>query len=537
MSSDRHSDETLTTCTVLLVVGTGGLTHAAPVLELGRLLANRGHTIVFATHRTQEKWILNSPSYSFISPSNIHNMGDPLAPEQEEAHYAALQAGDIRADYKRYFAPKYTIDGFWTADYHHLLRIVKATAPDMIVSDFFVEATRDMQKQFGIPLAMVWPQMPYGMVSASHIPGIPGFQVDALSSEHATLWQRIRAALRPFRAVTTVVPYLRWVKKMRREAGVRYSLAGVTAGKPDYLALVNSFWGLETPKDCPPLLQAVGPILSEEYPELDDELRQFYEKGKKRKVVYVCFGTHITLPTEQVAILMGALGDLLEDGLVDGVVWAVGKLQRKQFQPLLNEWTGGMRAPVSNLLENNSDRWYFTPFAPQRAVLDHPGTVLFVSHGGGSSVNEALYHGVRLLPIGFFFDQPLNGLRIEEAGVGVALDKARLTRGEIYDKSRQVLLDEHGSFARNVERMRHIARISARKKHHAVDLIEEMMYDAKFGLDPNTGKTRPMHLQTADARMPLWKSKNLDMVVLGGLAAAGFAGASYWFYSWISERL
>ncbi|KAK4173154.1 putative glycosyltransferase [Triangularia setosa] len=536
MSTDRNPDETLTKYTILLVAGTGGFTHAAPVLELGRLLAARGHTILFATHKTQEKWILTNPSYAFISPSNIHPLGDPLTPQQEEAHYAALQSSDIRVDYKSYFEPKYTVDSFWTSDYHHLLRITKATSPNMIVTDFFVEATRDMQKQFGIPVAMVWPQMPYGMVSASHIPGIPGFQVDALSSEHATLWQRIRAELRPLKAATTVVPYLRWVKKMRREAGVNYALGGVTAGKPDYLALVNSFWGLETPKDCPPLLQAVGPILSEEYPGLE-ELREFYERDKKQRVVYVCFGTHIALSTEQVRMFMGALGDLLEERLVDGVIWTVGKKQEEKFRPFLNEWTTGAREPVGRLLENANDDWFFTPFAPQRAILDHPGTILFVTHGGGSSVNEALYHGVRMLALGFFFDQLLNGLRIVEAGVGLALDKATFTREEIYAKSRQVLLDEDSSFSRNVERMRHIARVSSRKKHYAADLIEEMMYDAKFGLDPNNGKTRPMHLQTADVRMRLWKAKNLDLVLVGGLAVAGFAGASYWLYSWVSDQL
>ncbi|KAK0662124.1 hypothetical protein QBC41DRAFT_235274, partial [Cercophora samala] len=171
-----------------------------------------------------------------------------------------------------------------------------------------------------------------------------------------------------------------------------------------------------------------------------------------------------------------------------------------------------------------------------RAILDHPDTILFVTHGGGSSVNEAMYHGVRVLSLGFFFDQLLNGLRIVEAGVGLDLDKATLTRDEIYDKGRQVLMDENGSFARNVERMRHVARVSARKKHYAADLIEEMMFDAKFGLDPNNGKMRPMHLQTADVRMPIWKAKNLDLMVISGLAIAGFAGASYWLYSWISDH-
>ncbi|KAF7551414.1 hypothetical protein G7Z17_g5018 [Cylindrodendrum hubeiense] len=57
---------------ILLVVTTGGFAHAAPVLEIGRTLAERGHAIEFATLDGQENWI-EPDEYGFVT--KIHLLG------------------------------------------------------------------------------------------------------------------------------------------------------------------------------------------------------------------------------------------------------------------------------------------------------------------------------------------------------------------------------------------------------------------------------------------------------------------------------
>ncbi|KAI0180611.1 UDP-glucosyl transferase family protein [Hypoxylon sp. FL1284] len=498
---------------ILLVVGAGGFTHAAPALELGRVLSMRGHRVAFATHKGQEKWVQGS-SYSFISA--IYTMGEPMDPHFEEEHYLQMQKSDIRKNYPDYFRSKLDVDAFWASDYSFLKDICQDYKPDMIVADFFVDAAvRDIQHQFGTPIATLWPQMPYAMVGASYIPGLPGFQVDALSSEHASIWTRVRAALRPLRAVSSIVPYIRFMREMRRKAGVNYTQP--ILNKPDYLVLVNSFWGLETPKDLPPLVVPIGPILSEEFQPLDDTLETFY--GTHRRVMYVSFGTHIQVTPKDLGKFIGAFADLLNDDLIDGIVWAASKTQRKLFDRNRKLRHGSTR--VGDILDNSDPSWLFTPFAPQRAVLAHRNTVLFVTHGGGSSVNEATFHETPMLCMGYFFDQLLNGLRIQEAGVGLALDKANFLEAEILEKSRALLQNRDGAVAQNVRRMGHIARISARKKELGADLIEEVMYDHRFSLVPpgataseSNMRCRPMHLQTADARMSSWRARNWDLTCL-----------------------
>ncbi|OIW30163.1 UDP-glucosyl transferase family protein [Coniochaeta ligniaria NRRL 30616] len=530
--------------TVLLVAGTGGFTHAAPVLELGRILAQRGHRIEFATHKGQERWV--APEY-YRFVSQVHTMGDPMTAEQEAAHYLDMQQSDPRRDYWGYFRPKHTIDAFWTSDFAFLQDIVAASRPDVIVADFFVIAARDIQRMTGTPVAMVWPQMPYGFAKVPYIPGVPGFQIDALSSEHASLATRVRAELRPLRALPAIIHYLRFVRRMRRAAGVNYSLPNVQR-TPDHLALVNSFWGLETPKDLPPLIAAVGPILVDEYTALDDQLKDFL-RGERR-VVYLSFGTHIQLQPDHLARFLDAFTVLIREKLIDGVIWVANAAQRKLF-PLEQTVHGSFgETTVGHILENNDPAWYFTPFAPQRAILDHPGTVLFVTHAGGGSVNEGLFHGTPMLCLGFFFDQPLNALRIQEAGAGMAMDKESFSASEIVDKCRKLLMDEDGLVQQNVQRMAHIARVSSRKKYYAADLIEEVMYDRMFsssppptvetcgngGLQRQTGKLRPPHLQTADARMSAWRAQNWDLTCLGCAAFAGALGLGYHAYIWLRRR-
>ncbi|KAI1204353.1 UDP-glucosyl transferase family protein [Annulohypoxylon truncatum] len=525
-SDDDQSDRAGTNTAILLVVGTGGFTHAAPVLELGRILSARGHRVALATHQGQEKWI-EGTSFGFLT--SVYTMGPPMDPETEAAHYLQMQNSDIRKSYRDYFRPKFNVDAFWASDYSFLKDICEAFKPDMIVADFFVDsAVRDIKCQAGIPITTVWPQMPYAMVGASYIPGLPGFQVDALTSEYASLWTRIRAAFRPLRAVSAVIPYLRFIREMRRKAGVNYTLPILK--KPDYLVLVNSFWGLETPKDLPPLVAPIGPILAEEFEPLSGPLEAFF--ANHRRMMYVSFGTHIQVASHDLEKFVGAFSALLQEGLVDGIVWAANDVQRKLFDRDQTLRYGNIK--ICDILDNRDRSWFFTPFAPQRAILARRETVLFVTHGGGSSVNEATFHETPMLSIGFFFDQLLNGLRIQEAGVGLALDKANFSENEILEKSRVLLRDENGTIAQDVRRMGHIAQISARKKEFGADLIEEVLYDHRFSLVPpgaTAGKSghrrRPMHLQTADARMSAWKAQNWDLTSLA-VASAAVVGYLSW---------
>ncbi|KAH0362706.1 UDP-Glycosyltransferase/glycogen phosphorylase, partial [Aureobasidium melanogenum] len=423
---------------------------------------------------------------------------------------------------------KYLWDSYWTDTYLRLKDIASdpVTRPDFIIADFFADAAvKDMMVEFGIPIAIVWPQMPFLMAPVSYIPDQPGFQIDmSLTSEHASIASRIKNEMVLFWALPSLIKWLKWTKQMRIEVGVTHK--SPLDSKPDYLVLVNSFFGLEVPKDLPPSIVPCGPILADSYTELDEKHAKFL--AQHERVLYVALGTHIILEGADVAKILEGIIQALDNHHIDGVIWAVGHSPRKEF-PYFQTFTrtGQPARTLGEMLDQADPNIMFPRFAPQRAVLEHKNTVLFLTHGGSSSANEALYHGVPVLTLGFFFDQLSNSARLRSAGVGLSLGKLHYTSCEICDSIALIVGDEDGRFAQDVTRMKGIAKIASRRKYLAADLIEQSMIDEEYRfLDGK--EMHPKYLQTAAMRMSTWRAKNWDLRLLAlGTSLVVVAGMSY----------
>jgi glucuronosyltransferase len=100
------------------------------------------------------------------------------------------------------------------------------------------------------------------------------------------------------------------------------------------------------------------------------------------------------------------------------------------------------------------------PWMPQNDILAHPKTVVFMTHAGLLSIQEASWYGVPVIGIPFIVDQFKVGFntsvnqrdssflnlfqnvkRCQETGVGVGLDFKTLTEEKIETALRQVLED------------------------------------------------------------------------------------------------
>ncbi|PYI05190.1 hypothetical protein BO78DRAFT_295182, partial [Aspergillus sclerotiicarbonarius CBS 121057] len=60
-------------------------------------------------------------------------------------------------------------------------------------------------------------------------------------------------------------------------------------------------------------------------------------------------------------------------------------------------------------------------------------------------------------------------------------------------------------------------------KYFGADLIEEVVYDTELRVVGGK-ETRPMHLQTADMRMPVYRARNWDLMAVSGLVMGLLGG-------------
>lgn len=364
----------------------------------------------------------------------MHSLGPGVPVDVEEAGYLQMtewKVNGLMDSWEPIFETRRFLESSWAVVYPSLSAIMNDTdsRPDFILSDYLVDAVRDMKAEYDIPIAMHWPQMTTNMLPASYIPGIAGLQVEVLTSEHATIWQRLKNELKSLRGLPAFLQYCRWLRALRRRAGVTRMLPNDI--KPDYLLLVNSFFGITTPKDLPPNVAAVGPILSDEYPPLTEPLESFLKDHGR--ILYIALGTHVLLRNGTLRSILHGAADALIDGVIDGVIWSIRGMARKQFS-LEARAPGhlGIHYSIASLLNNTNPHIRFLEFAPQRAVLDHVHTCVYLTHAGNSSTNEAMFHGVPTITIGVYFDQLQNSMRLRDAGVSILLDNHTITSHSIH---------------------------------------------------------------------------------------------------------
>ncbi|KAH3334115.1 hypothetical protein KXW81_005527 [Aspergillus fumigatus] len=95
-----------------------------------------------------------------------------------------------------------------------------------------------------------------------------------------------------------------------------------------------------------------------------------------------------------------------------------------------------------------------------------------------------------------------------------------------------------GGYTHAGEAIQRIAHVASRRKQLGADLIEEVLYDTELRVVGGT-EARPMHLQTADMRMPVYKARNWDLMAVSGVVLGLLGGGAYYAarLAWIHRRV
>ena len=159
---------------------------------------------------------------------------------------------------------------------------------------------------------------------------------------------------------------------------------------------------------------------------------------------------------------------------------------------------------IPSSLGNNT---LIVDWMPQKDLLGHPQTKVFVAHGGTNGVQEAIYHGVPVLGIPLFFDQFDNLLRLQERGAGKIIRLADVNFHSFEQGLKEVLHQD--SYSHNMQRLSVLHRDQPiPPMDHAIFWVEYVMRHKGAA-----------HLRTQAYKMPWYSYYSIDVLV--ALSAAG----------------
>lgn len=182
-----------------------------------------------------------------------------------------------------------------------------------------------------------------------------------------------------------------------------------------WLCLTFTSFDFEFPRsDLSPNIHLVGPSLWDGLEDGDGVVPQF----EKRPLVYVTQGTSVSqFRLDFFKIAIEAMSELPVQGVMTtGFVFD--------------------RSHLGTIPENVAVH----PFIPNSRLL--PNVDLMVHHGGNSSTIGAVVAGVPQVVVPFNWDQPDNGRRVAERGLGVMIRRKRLTPAKLRGAIERVLGDD-----------------------------------------------------------------------------------------------
>ncbi|XP_056088800.1 UDP-glucuronosyltransferase 2A1-like isoform X4 [Rhinichthys klamathensis goyatoka] len=200
-----------------------------------------------------------------------------------------------------------------------------------------------------------------------------------------------------------------------------------TMGKAD-IWLIRTYWDFEYPRPLLPNFKFVGGLHCKPAKPLSKELEKFVQSSGDHGIVVFSLGSMINnLTLERSNTIASALGQIPQK-----VIW---RYKGKTPESL---------APNTKLYD----------WIPQNDLLGHAKTKAFITHGGTNGLYEAIYHGVPMVGLPLFADQPDNLMHMKTKGAAVVLDINTMKSKDLAEALKTVL--NNPSYKESVMRLSRI---------------------------------------------------------------------------------
>ncbi|CAH6886618.1 Ugt2a3 [Phodopus roborovskii] len=246
-----------------------------------------------------------------------------------------------------------------------------------------------------------------------------------------------------------------------------------TVGKAE-IWLIRTYWDFEYPRPYLPNFEFVGGLHCKPAKPLPKEMEEFVQSSGEHGVVVFSLGSMIKNLTEDKANLIAS---------------ALAQIPQKVL------WRYSGKKPAT--LGSNTQLFNWIP---QNDLLGHPKTKAFITHGGMNGIYEAIYHGIPMVGLPIFADQPDNIAHLKAKGAALKVNLNTMTSEDFLNALRAVINEP--SYKENAMRLSRI--------HHEqpVKPLDRAVFWIEFVMRNKGAK----HLRVAAHNLTWFQYHSLDVI-------------------------
>ncbi|XP_077606199.1 UDP-glucuronosyltransferase 2A3 isoform X3 [Crocuta crocuta] len=192
--------------------------------------------------------------------------------------------------------------------------------------------------------------------------------------------------------------------------------------------LIRTYWDFEFPRPYLPNFEFVGGLHCKPAKPLPKEMEEFVQSSGDDGIVVFSLGSMVKNLTDEKANLIAS---------------ALAQIPQKVL------WRYKGKKPATLGANTQLYDWI-----PQNDLLGHPKTKAFITHGGTNGIYEAIYHGVPMVGVPMFADQPDNIAHMKAKGAAVEVNINTMTSEDLFNALRTVINDP--SYKENATRLSRI---------------------------------------------------------------------------------
>nr|AAL48561.1 RE03785p [Drosophila melanogaster] len=226
----------------------------------------------------------------------------------------------------------------------------------------------------------------------------------------------------------------------------------------------------------------IGGIQVKSKPDpLPEDIQEFLEKGKHGAILF-SLGSNLK-------------GEHIQPEVVKTIFKGLSSLK----QQVIWKWEDPKNTP------GKSANILYKKWLPQDDILAHPKLKLFITHAGKGGVAEAQYHGVPMLALPVFADQPGNADKLVASGYGLQLPLATLDVDEFKAAIKEVI--ENPKYAKTLKSFSQLYR------DRPLSPQESVVYWTEYVIRHHGAA----HMQSPLVHMNFIASNNLDIYIIAAL--------------------